>query len=321
MTHVSGLHHITAISGPPQETVDFYIGTLGLRLVKRSINQDVPDTYHLFFADGAGHPGTDITFFPWPSMGPGRAGAGVWGEVAFSIPEGSADWWQERLAAAGVAVTGIEDRFGERVVVATDPHGMAVALVETHQYEGFAFAPWSDSTVPADRQIQALSSVRLVVREMAPTAAFLAEAFGFAPTATQEGWTRFTVGEGVGGQRIDIIEDSDARLGKWGVGAVHHVAFRVPDDPEEAAVRSQVIAAGGAPSQVIDRFWFRSVYVREPSGALCEVATDVPGFSVDEDPNHLGETLVLPPWYEQQREAIEAVLPPITLPEVPAQNP
>ncbi|HKK49701.1 MAG TPA: VOC family protein, partial [Alkalispirochaeta sp.] len=183
-THVHGIHHITAIAGPPRENHQFYTDVLGLRLVKKSINQDVPDTYHLFFADGAGNPGTDLTFFPWPQMGPGRVGAGVWGEVSFVIPPGSGDYWQERLTQAGIAVGEPETRFAEKVVPFSDPHGMALSLTETETYTAFDFAPWEQSSVPAEHQIRALGSVRLTVRDDAATTTFLAGAFGFSLSGT-----------------------------------------------------------------------------------------------------------------------------------------
>lgn len=314
MKRVTGIHHITAIAGDPQESLDFYVGVLGLRMVKKSINQDVPDTYHLFFADAAGHPGTDLTFFPWPRMGAGTRGAGVWGEVAFSVPEGSLEYWQARLSEAGVALSREETRFGERVLPFTDPHGMTLALVETTIYEQQGFTPWAASPVPAEHQIRNLSSVRIVVRDPAPTAAFLSTAYGFEERAREGEWRRFTVGDGAGGQRVDIHVDPNAQNGKWGTGSVHHVAFRVDDEPHELEVREQILTAGGHPTRVVDRFWFKSVYTREPSGALVEIATDGPGFAVDEDAEHLGETLVLPPWYESQRGAIESALPALVYP-------
>ncbi|MFW5695597.1 MAG: ring-cleaving dioxygenase [Alkalispirochaeta sp.] len=310
-TAVQGIHHITAIAGPPKENHRFYTDVLGLRLVKKSINQDVPDTYHLFFADGAGNPGTDLTFFPWPQMGPGRVGAGVWGEVSFVIPVGSGDYWRERLIREGIPVGEPEARFGEQVIPFTDPHGMQLSLTETSTYEHFVFTPWSRSSVPNEYQIRALGSVRLTVRDDTATTAFLGGAFGFSYADSDGDWKRYCVGTGAGGQRVDILVDPEAPSGKWGVGAVHHVAFRIPDEEQELAVRDQVIGQGGQASPVIDRFWFKSVYVREPSGALCEVATDGPGFAADEDPDHLGESLVLPPWYESQRAQIEAVLSPL----------
>lgn len=315
MTTVSGVHHITAIAGDPQQTVDFYVGVLGLRLVKKSINQDVPDTYHLFFADGDGHPGTDLTFFPWPSMGAGRIGAGVWGEVSFVVPPESLDWWEQRLRRYGVSLDAREERFGEGVIPFADPFGMRLALVGTAVYHDQPSTAWDRSTVPAEHQIRALGGARITALAEEPTARFLATAFGFSRAGEQDGWIRYSVGEGVGGQRIDIRVDRGAAPGGWGVGSVHHVAFRVPDDEAEATVRQQVIGAGGRPTGFVDRFWFKSVYVNEPGGALCEIATDGPGFAVDEEPHALGETLVLPPWYEPQRARIEAVLPPIRLPQ------
>lgn len=314
METVRGIHHVTAISGEPQETVDFYIGVLGLRLVKRSVNQDVPDTYHLFFADGEGHPGTDITFFPWPAMGPKREGVGLWDEIYLSIPRGTADWWKERLENSPAVVGEIEERFGEKVLPFSDPHGMSLALVEAESYEEFDWSPWQESPVEQAYQIRSLAGARLLTRKGQGTTRFLTEAFGFQEHAAEDGWTRYTVGEGLAGQRIDLREIPDGRRGQWGVGAVHHVAWRVPGDEEQQQVQRQVASAGRPPTAVIDRFWFRSVYVQEPGGALCEIATDGPGFSVDEDPGHLGESLVLPPFLEENRRAIEAALPEITLP-------
>lgn len=313
-TSVTGIHHITAIAGAPQENMDFYVGVLGLRLVKKSINQDSPDTYHFFFADGEGNPGTDLTFFPWPAMGPGRVGAGVWGEISFTVPADSMDWWEDHLRTHGVEPGPRESRFGEPVLPFSDPHGMALSLTGSSTYTGFRFTPWGDSPVPAEHQIRALGSATITVRSEAASAAFLKGAFGFTFAREEKGRRRYTVGEGHGGQRLDVIVDPQAQTGSWGVGSVHHVAFRVDDDAAEKAVERQILTHGGRSSGVVDRFWFKSVYVREPSGALCEVATDGPGFAVDEDMEHLGETLVLPPWYESQRAQIEAILPRVIVP-------
>ena len=314
MAHVSGIHHITAIAGDPQENLDFYSGVLGLKLVKKSVNQDAPDTYHLFYADGRGHPGTDLTFFPWPKMGSGRSGAGVWGEVAFVVPRGTLDYWQERLADHGVTAGEPELRFGEEFLTFRDPHGMELALNETVPRDGVSFAAWGESPVPDDRQIRALSAIRLTVRDEEATARFLEESYGFSLRVRDGAWMRYTVGGGAGGQRIDIRVDPDAPRGTWGTGSVHHVAFEVVDDAMERTVRGQIIAAGGRPTVAIDRFWFKSVYAREPSGALCEIATTGPGFEVDEEPEHLGEKLVLPPWMEDRRAEIESSLPSLKSP-------
>jgi len=313
-THaVHGLHHITAIAGPAQENLDFYAGILGMRLVKRSINQDDPGTYHLFYADAEGHPGTDLTFFPWAQMAPPRIGHGLAVEVALEVPADSLAWWGARLEQYGVRVDAIEPRFGDRVLPFADVHGMRVALVESGRRLARPFAPWTGGPIPAERQIRGLYGARLWERSEAETAAFMKAALGFRELAREHGWTRygFDAHPGV----VDIRETPDARRGAWGVGAVHHLAWSVTDLEYELAVRAQVEAAGGRATDVIDRFWFKSVYFKEPGGVLFEIATEGPGFSVDEHPARLGETLVLPPWFEPSRRQIEAVLPPLTLPD------
>lgn len=310
---ITGLHHVTVIAGDAQENLDFYVGVLGMRLVKRSVNQDVPGTYHLFYADGAGTPGTDLTFFPWADMPPGRKGIGLTVEVALAVPTGSLPYWIERLSARGVAIDGPSTRFGERVLALTDPHGLSVALVETA--DAREFAPWGDSPVPVERQIRGLHAVRLLERDLRTTSRFLTDGLGFTAAGEEEGWHRFVLAGGGSGRVLDLQERPNAPRGAWGVGSVHHVAWRVPDVETELLVRERVATEGRHPTDVIDRFWFQSVYFKEPGGALFEIATDGPGFAVDESAETLGERLVLPPWLEPQRGAIEAVLPPIQMPE------
>lgn len=309
MNSVTGLHHVTAIAGDPRENLEFYTGLLGLRMVKRSVNQDAPDTYHLFYADGEGRPGTDITFFPWPRMGPARPGIGLAMEVSFSIPEGSLAWWTDRLSGAGVDVDDPARRFGAPAVSFRDPDGLGLALIETA--EPLDTAPWSESTVPETRQLRGFHAVRLWERDAERTRRFLLEGLGFETAGIDDGWERFEAGDGGASRRIEIRELPDRRRGAWGTGAVHHVAFRVPDEEAQYDVRQRVMRAGGTPTEFIDRFWFRSIYFKEPGGVLFEVATDGPGFSVDEDPATLGEELILPPWLEPQRAKIEAGLPPL----------
>lgn len=308
-TSVTGLHHVTVIAGDPQENLDFYTGVLGLRLVKKTVNQDVPGTYHLFYADGAAHPGTDLTFFPWPDMAPGRRGAGLTVDVALAVPIGSLEFWRARLAESDVTVGEPTLRFGERVLPVADPHGLALVLTETS--DAREFAPWEKGPVPADVQIRGLHAVRLIERDLEATAGFLTAGLGFAPLGEEDGWHRFGLSGGGSGRLIDVQESPDSPRGTWGTGSVHHVAWRVPDDAAELAVQQRIAAAGARPTQVIDRFWFKSVYFKEPGGALFEVATDGPGFTVDEAPESLGATLVLPPWLEPERSRIEAALPPL----------
>jgi len=314
---IQGLHHVTAISGPAQENLDFYAGVLGMRLVKKSVNQDDPGTYHLFYADAAGHPGSDLTFFPWDQMAPSRRGHGLATEVALTVPSGSLDWWASRLERYGVETEAAGERFGDRTLQLRDPHRLPVALVESHGAATRPFEAWSDSPVPAGHQIRGLEGARAWERELAPTVAFLREAMGFRLLGEENGWQRWVVGtpEGergsVSGGWIDLREMPEERRGAWGVGAIHHLAWRVDDLEHQSAIRARVEAAERHPTPVIDRFWFQSVYFKEPGGVLFEIATDGPGFAVDEAPEHLGEKLVLPPWLEPDRDAIERALPPL----------
>jgi glyoxalase family protein len=314
MREVQGLHHVTAIAGSAQENVDFYAGVLGMRLVKRSVNQDDPGTYHLFYADAEGHPGTDLTFFPWAQLAPSRPGHGLAGEVSLAVPPESLGWWEERLTARDVWRGEVELRFGERVLPLRDPHGLHVALVESATALQRQFTPWAESAVPIDKQIRGLDGARMQVRQLAPTEAMLGEALGYRHDATEGQWHRWQVAGGGSGRYLDLCEMPTAQRGAWGTGSIHHLAFRVADEAHQVETRAEVLNAGGWPTEVIDRFWFRSVYFKEPGGVLLELATDGPGFAVDEDPAHLGETLVLPPWLETHRTEIEAVLPPISLP-------
>ncbi len=294
---VHGLHHITAIAGPAQENLDFYSGILGMRLVKRSINQDDPGTYHLFYADAEGHPGTDLTFFPWAHLAPPRLGHGLAVEVVENY---------------GVTTGPVESRFGDRVLPLVDVHGMRVALTESGAPHARPFAPWEASPIPVERQIRGLYGAQIWERAEAGTAAFITSALGFRVIGRENGWTRygFDAAPGV----VDIKETPNERRGAWGVGAVHHLAWTVSDLDEELLVRAQVEAAGGRATEVIDRFWFKSVYFKEPGGVLFEIATRGPGFAVDEDPSHLGESLVLPPWFEPSRAGIERALPTLIPP-------
>ena len=313
MRPVLGLHHITAICGTPQENVDFYVGILGMRLVKRSVNQDDPFTYHLFYADAIGTPGTDLTFFPWDDLPRGQEGIGVPLEVALAVPEGTLDYWEERLRRYGVTVGERARRFGEPVLPCLDPHGLRLALVEVTGREA---VPWDESPVPPEKQVLGLHSARIVVHDLARTARFLTDALGCVYLGSEGGWHRYGVAGGGSGRFVEVRQDPTAPLGQYGIGVVHHIAWRVTDEVHQQEVRRQVIAAGRQATPVIDRFWFKSVYFREPGGVLFELATDGPGFAVDEDIARLGESLVLPPWLAPRRAEIEARLPRLIYPPV-----
>lgn len=319
MKKVHGLHHVTAISGTAQENLDFYAGVLGMRLVKKSVNQDDPGTYHLFYADAEGRPGSDLTFFPWPHLAPPTPGHGTAPEVSLAVAPAALPYWVERLARYGVPVGEIADRFGERALPFQDPHGMRLTLVESESAALRPFTPWEKSEVPSEHQIRGLDGARLRERDLRRTTRFLEKALGYRHLRSENGWERWIVGEGGSGKWLDLAEAPSDRRGAWGVGAIHHLAFRVRDEAEQLAVRSQV-AELASPTPVIDRFWFHSVYFKEPGGVLFELATDGPGFAVDEESEHLGERLVLPPWLEASRPEIEANLPELG-PPTPAETP
>jgi len=318
MSGVNGLHHITAIAGPAQENLDFYAGILGMRLVKKSVNQDDPGTYHLFYADAEGSPGTDLTFFPWSQLAPPRIGHGLATEVALEIPYGTLEYWHPRLDQYRVALQPVETRFGSRALPLTDPHGLKLALVEAAAGSRRRSIPWDGGPVPGERQVRGLYGAQIWEREAHLTAAFLIDVLGFERLAEENGWTRFGFREAAG--VVDLRETPTARRGAWGVGAVHHLAWRVDDEQQQLAMRARVEGAGRRPTPVIDRFWFKSVYFLEPGGVLFEMATDGPGFAIDEDPAHLGESLVLPPFLEHRRADIERVVPPLALPVPPSRE-
>ncbi len=314
---VHGLHHVTAIAGDPQENVDFYTRVLGMRLVKKSVNQDAPDTYHLFYADGVGSPGTDLTFFPWPDLPKARPRIGQIVEVPFAVPLGSLGYWQERLAENGVTVQDEEMRFGERTLPFEDPHGLRLSLVETDDER--EFESWTHSPVPAEHQVRGMHSVRLWEYELGPTEALLTEVMGFEKVDENDDWHRYGVEGGGSGTLAEVkVVDQHPRTSNrvGGTGAVHHAAWRMFDSDEQKVLRDFVARVGLQPTSQIDRHWFKSVYFREPGGVLFELATDGPGFTVDEDPEDLGTSLVLPPSMEDQREEIEAHLPPLETPQL-----
>lgn len=307
---------MTAIAGPAQENLDFYSGVLGMRLAKKSVNQDDPGTYHLFYADAEGHPGTDITFFPWADLASRRDGYGLSTEVSLAVPPGSLEFWAGRFAKSGASASALETRFGARVLPVRDPHGLPIALVESESSLGRPFSAWDRSPIPPEFQIRGLERARMLDRDLDAPFSFLRDAFGFRELSEENGWQRYGIGDGLSGQYLDLRAAPGERRGAWGTGTIHHLAWRVADDAEQLAVREAVLRAGAQPTPVIDRFWFKSVYFREPGGVLFELATDGPGFAVDEAAETLGEALVLPPWLEPNRAAIEKVLPRLTPPPV-----
>jgi len=319
--NLPGIHHVTAIAGDPQENVDFYVGVLGLRLVKRSVNQDDPGTYHLFYADAVGSPGTDLTFFAWPGAVRGRSGAGQASAVGLSIPQTSLWYWTQRLAAQGIAFEGPISRFDEPVIALTDYHGLAVELVAAPDTLPHPWQPWPDGPVPVEHAIRGLHNVTLTEASAEPTTTFLTAQLGFRRVSDAGERRRFAVGTGGPGAWLDLVVTPTAPRGRVAVGTIHHVAWRTPDEATQRAWWQHLRDLGVPISEIIDRFWFHSIYFREPGGVLFEIATDGPGFAVDEPLAALGTRLVLPPWLEPHRTQIDRALPPIRPPEVAFAKP
>jgi glyoxalase family protein len=305
---IPGLHHVTAISGPPQANVDFYVGTMRQRLVKRTVNFDAPGTYHLYYGDPTGSPGTILTFFPFADAGPGRAGPGMAGAVAYRVPPGGLDAWMVRLAEDAIDFEGPSERFGERMIAVTDPDGLRVELIEVAGSSGAEGAPTDDG----------FHSVTLRLSDPAPTARVLTDLFGYeeAGRETTDGTERLRFRSPAGGRGsvVDLIRSGAPPIGRQGAGTIHHVAFRAETRAVQREWRERVAAFGLDVTPVIDRQYFDAIYFREPGGVLFEIATDPPGFATDEDEAELGRHLKLPPRYERQRAAIERVLPPIRVP-------
>ncbi|WP_254763761.1 ring-cleaving dioxygenase [Natrinema marinum] len=308
-----GLHHVTAIAGDPQDNADFYVGTLGLRLVKRTVNHDDTGTYHFYFGDGEGTPGTNITFFPWTDRGrDGRFGAGQTKTTAYAIPTDSVDYWRGRLESGGIDVEAAT-RFDETVLRFSDPDGIELELVATEAET--AGTPWEDSSVPAKHQLRGFYAVTLAVDGFGPTETILTDVLGYELESEADGRRRYRSATGGPGSIVDLVETDPGR-GQMGVGTVHHVAFAAESVEEQARWRKAFADAGLSPSEVIDRKYFQSIYVREPGGVLFEMATTGPGFTEDEALDELGERLTLPEWLEDEREQIEAQLPDFDGPTV-----
>ena len=309
MKHEKGIHHISVLAGNPAENYNFYVNKLGMRMVKRSVNQDDPSTYHLFYGNEAGQPGSSLTFFPWPRAHKGNPGTGESVNVAFKVPKGSEEFWLKRLKDQDIEHSDIFDVFGNPSIRFQDPDGLELDLI----FVGDAKEKVSEfkSTVSVEKAIQGFWSTRLKLTEAEGTADILEDVFGFKEKESSENLTRFETEANIGGNVI--IETGDESLGKGGRGIVHHVAFRAKDIEELKTLHEKVLSKGLQPTQVIDRHWFNSVYFKEPGGVLFEIATDGPGYTSDEEFEHLGEKLVLPPWLEPRRTLIENTLPTLDI--------
>ncbi len=303
-----GLHHVTAIATDLQANVDFYTGLLGLRLVKRTVNFDDPSAYHLYYGDASGTPGSIVTFFYWPGFaGRGRIGSGQTTALTFSAPADSLSSWEARLAQHGVVANRLS-RFGEDVLRFHDPDRIPIEIVAVIDDPRVG---WTGAGIPSEHALRGLHTAELTVRDAAPTEHLLATAMSFRLVRREKHRARFEAGSGGSGRYVDVISDTSLPRGLGGAGTIHHIAFRVADDEAELTLQRTLAAAGFATSPVMDRDYFRSIYYRERGGILFEIATDVPGFSIDEPIDSLGRELKLPKHYRHARAAIEAALPPL----------
>lgn len=312
LAEITGIHHITAIARDPQRTMDFYTKVLGLRLVKLTVNFDDPGTYHYYFANATGEPGTVLTFFPWPTALRGRQGVGSVAATAFHIAPGALQFWHDRLSSHGVAVTR-STRLGETVLSFQDPDAMGLELVASEG--GVQPGNIESSDVPAEMALRGFHSATLSLRDVQPTLALLRDVMGFRVIASEGPRTRLQApGSAHHARIVDLLEQPDVPFHKLGAGIVHHIAFRMRDGAAQRAWQDAIRAAGLRVTDVADRDYFQSIYFREQGGVLFEFATDQPGFAIDEPASALGHALMLPTQYEPVRERLQRMLPRVTLP-------
>ncbi|HEU0273974.1 MAG TPA: ring-cleaving dioxygenase [Candidatus Udaeobacter sp.] len=310
---IAGLHHVTAIASDPQRNLDFYVGLLGLRFVKRTINFDDPGTYHFYFGDRSGTPGTILTFFPWPGVRRGIRGAGQVEATAFSISPDSIDYWLERLKQQHVAAERTAPRLGEEVIRFTDPDGLLLELIGSNSPAGVE--AWPESPIPPQHALHGFHSVSAALEGYEKTARLLTDTFGYR--LIEESGNRFRFGssdDSAPGRIIDLLCLPDSGAGRVAAGSVHHIAFRAHDEQDQIRWREKLVDLGYNVTPVIDRIYFHSIYFREPGGVLFEIATEPPGFTLDETIDELGTSLRLPPWMESARPQIQEILPAIHVP-------
>jgi glyoxalase family protein len=310
---IRGLHHVTAITSDPQRNLDFYVGLLGLRFVKRTVNFDDPGTYHFYFGDGRGTPGTILTFFPWPGARRGIRGTGQIEATAFAISPSSINYWLERFKQHQVPAERTLLRFAEDVIRFADPDGLFIELIASSSLA--QVEPWPASPVPSEHALHGFHSVSAALEGYERTARLLTDSFGYRLIEQSGNRFRFTAPDDTApGRIVDLLCLPDSQMGRVAAGSVHHIAFRAKDDAEQLKWREHLVNLGYNVTPVIDRTYFHSIYFREPGGVLFEIATEPPGFTLDEKLKELGTHLQLPPWMESARSQIEKILPPIQAP-------
>jgi len=306
---ILGLHHVTAIAGNAQRNFDFYTKVLGLRFVKKTVNFDDPGTYHFYFGDETGSAGTILTFFPWERITPGRRGTGQATEVGYSVPAGSLDFWMKRFEQHGVTYNKPAEKFGEQYLTFLDPDGLKLELIVSKTED--PRTPWTTAEVSADVATKGFHTVTLTLASIKATAEILTDVFGYTLLESHVNRHRYVTDTVQGAAYIDLVEVPGEARSVTAGGSVHHIAFRVQNDEAELYFRKKLIEKGMQPTPQIDRDYFHSVYFREPGGVLFEIATDNPGFTVDEPLAELGTKLKLPKQHERLRSQLEASLPPI----------
>ena len=310
---IVGLHHVTAIASEPQRNLDFYVGLLGLRFVKRTVNFDDPATYHFYFGDQRGMPGTILTFFPWPGVRRGIRGTGQIEATAFAISPDSIGYWLERLKRQHVAAERTSARFGEEVIRFVDPDGLLLELIASNSLT--PVEQWPDSPIPPEHALHGFHGVSAALEGYEKTARLLTDTFGYR--LVEESGNRFRFGspdDSAPGRIVDLLCLPDSGVGRVAAGSVHHIAFRARDEQDQLQWREELVDLGYNVTPVIDRIYFHSIYFREPGGVLFEIATEPPGFTFDETTEELGTGLRLPPWLESARSQIEKILPAIQMP-------
>lgn len=308
---IRGIHHITAIAGDAQRNVDFYTRVMGLRLVKKTVNFDDPGTYHFYYGNGTGEPGTILTFFPWARVKRGMAGTGMATEIGYSVPAGSLDFWAAHFKKENIYYNNPSERFGELYLPFSDPDGLRINLIVAATED--TRSPWETSAIGTDVATRGFHSITLTLKEVKPTAEILTDVFGYRFLEKEGNRYRYITDAIAGASIVDLVELPTENSGVVAGGTNHHVAFRVSNEEELMRFREKILARGLNITTKIDRNYFFSLYFREPGGVLFELATDNPGFAVDEDPTELGIALKLPAQYEPMRSEIEKLLPKISL--------
>jgi len=315
---INGIHHITVMASDPQANYDFYAQTLGMRFIKKTVNFDAPDVYHLYYADEVGTPGTVLTFFPFPNSRRGKRGTGEINSISFSVPSNSLHYWMNRFAELAISFDGPKSKFGYEYISLLDPDGMKIEI--TADSNSDSMMGWFNSEIPAEHSIRKFFGSTFYLSDSKSTVELLAGIMGAEFVSEENKIKRYSFGKAQSMSFVDIFEDAKMPRAIGGAGTVHHIAWRTANDEEQDNWRKKVSRHGLFPTEMVDRNYFHSIYFREPGGILFEIATDSPGFMVDESYENLGTELKLPEWHEPKRKLIEQILIPLKTKTLVRQN-